>query len=267
MSALIILVTPMPAFSLHDRNPRGLRIAACALFAAVILGGSAVPSAAQDLTDPGLTIYMQNTALVRVTVDQPIPAGEQSLRVEGLPGNLDPASLVVLAPDVTLLGVHGQRNYQSARDGNAVSIVLDLEARASRDGLRLAYLTHGMSWSPSYSMIVAADDASARIDGYATVMNNSGTAYPDADVQLLAGSVNVGGGAMPFAGMMQEAARMSADMAAAPQLSGQAFSGYHLYDVDVPLSLQSGESRRIRLLGAASVPVTREYVLAGGVEY
>lgn len=237
-----------------------------ALVTLLALVASAPPAAAQEITDQGLTVYMQNTALVRATVDRPVQAGESTVRVDGLPGNMDPASLVVLDPEATLLGVHGRRNYQSAEEGNAISLALDLSVDRALDGLRLAYLTRGMSWSPGYTMVVSPDDASAGIDGYATVSNNSGTSYESAAVQLLAGTVNLDGGGTPRPMARQEA--MAADMAAgAPQLSGQAFSGYHIYDVDVPLTLHTGAERRIRLLGAASVPVSREYVLAGEVSY
>lgn len=242
------------------------RLTVGALAALLALAASAPRAAAQEITDQGLTIYMQNTALVRATLDRPVQAGESTVRVDGLPGNMDPASLVVLDPEVTLLGVHGRRNYQSAEEGNAISLALDLSVDRTLDGLRLAYLTRGMSWSPGYTMIVSPDDASAGIDGYATVSNSSGTGYEDAAVQLLAGTVNLQGGATPRPMARQEA--MMADMAAgAPQLSGQAFAGYHLYDVDVPITLHTGAERRIRLMGAGSVPVSREYVLAGQVSY
>lgn len=243
------------------------RLAVGALVTLLALAAGAPRATAQDITDQGLTIYMQNTALVRATVDRPVQAGESTIRVDGLPGNMDPTSLVVLDPEATLLGVHGRRNYQSAEEGNAISLALDLSADRALDGLRLAYLTRGMSWNPSYTMIVSPDDASAGIDGYATVSNNSGTGYEGAAVQLLAGTVNLDGGGTPRPMARQEA--MAADMAAtgAPQISGQAFSGYHLYDVDTPITLLTGAERRIRLLGARSVPVSREYVLPGEVSY
>lgn len=243
---------------------RSVAVAALAVVA-LLATTAAAPATGQQLTDPGLTIYMQNTALVRATVERPVPAGEHTVRVDGLPSNLRPGSLLVLDPEATLLGVHGRRTYQSAEEGNAVSLALDLRVDRALDGLRIAFLTRGMGWSPSYTMVVAPDDASARIDGYATVSNGSGTGYEDADVQLLAGSVDVGGGG-PGPMALQEA-RAAADMAAgAPQLSQQAFSGYHLYDVDVPITLPAGADRRIRLLGAGSVPVSREYVLTGQVD-
>lgn len=249
-------------------TPRVLRgTAAALLVAASALTALAAPAGAQEAPgETGLTIYQQNLALVRAGVDRPLRPGERTVRVDGLPGDLRAASLLVLNPEVTLLGVHGRRNYQAEEGGGAVSLGLDLRVDRPQETLRLAYLTGGMSWSPSYAMVVARDDRSARIDGYATVSNNSGTTFRDASVQLLAGTVNLsgGGGARPRAMEMRAAADAAAQ---APSISGQAFSGYHLYDVDVPLTLHPGTSRRIRLLGASEVPVTREYVMRGQVQY
>lgn len=241
---------------------RGL--AAC--LAVAVLAATAVPAGAQEADRPGLTIYMQNLALVRSEVDRPVPAGESTVRVDDLPGNIDLTSLMVLDPAVTLLGVHGQRSYQAAGRGSAISLALDLRAERAVDGLRIAYLTGGVGWGASYAMVVGTEDRSARIDGYATVTNNSGTGYEDASVQLLAGTVNVEGGGRRH--VMMDQLRVSAEMAvAAPQLSGEPFSGFHLYEVDAPLTLEQGDSHRIRLMGADEVRVEREYVLPGQVNF
>lgn len=249
-------------------TPPALSAGLAGLLAVAVAGlaGTAPPAAAQEPVDPGLTIYMQNTALVRATVDRPVAAGESTVRVEGLPANLEPASLVVLDPGVTLLGIHGRRSYRSAGEGDAVSLALDLRSERALEGLRIAYLTRGMNWSPDYTMVVDPGDASARIDGYAAISNGTGTDYRDADVQLLAGTVNVEQGGTPRPVALAEM-RMTADAAAAPQASREAFAGYHLYDVDAPLTLHAGDARRIRLLGAASVPVEREHVLVGQVDH
>lgn len=234
--------------------------------AALVLPALALPLSAQEsASGPGLTIYMQNLALVRTEVDRPVPAGEHTVRVDGLPSNIDAASLLVHEPGVTLLGVHDRRSYQSAGEGSAISLALDLAVERPVDGLRLAYLTRGLGWDASYAMVVAPDDRSAGFDGYATLSNSSGTGFESATVQLLAGTVNLeGGGGMPMDQQMMRAAE-AASMA--PGTSREAFSGYHLYEVDTPLDLPAGDSRRIRLLGADSVPVSREYVLPGQVAF
>lgn len=236
-----------------------------AVAVALAAAAGAEPVLAQEEpADPGLTIYMQNTALVRATVERPIRTGEQTVRVDGLPANIDLASLVVLDPGLTLLGVHGRRTYQSAGRGNAISLALDVRAASAMDGFRIAFLTGGIGWDASYAMHVATDDRTARIGGYATIDNGAGADFVDAEVQLLAGTVNVEGGGRyrPMAEM-----RMADAAVQAPSVSREAFAGYHLYDVDVPLTLESGDTRRIRLMGADDVPVDREYVLAGQVNH
>lgn len=249
-------------------SSRARALAACLAVACLAVAGlaaTAVPAGAQEASDPALTIYMQNLALVRAEVDRPVPAGESTVRVDGLPGDADLTSLMVLDPAVTLLGVHGRRSYQTAGRGSAISLALDLRAERAVEGLRIAYLTGGIGWGASYAMVVGTDDRSARIDGYATITNNSGTGYEHAAVQLLAGTVNVeGGGRRPV--MMDQLRVSTFEMApAAPQLSGEPFSGFHLYEVDAPLTLESGDSRRIRLMGADEIRVDREYVLPGQV--
>lgn len=246
-------------------NGRLQRVVGPLALAALLLG-VALPAEAQEPARTGLTIYSQNLALVRVEVDRPVTAGEQTVRVDGLPSNLRASSLLVLDEGVTLLGVHGRRSYQSAGEGGAVSLALDLRVDRPLEALRLAFLTGGMGWNASYSMLVDRDDGSARIDGYATIANNSGTRWEDAAVQLMAGTVNVdGGGGRRGAREMAMVARAAADQA--PSLSREAFSGYHLYDVDVPLTLATGSRHRVRLMGADRVPVTREYVLPGEISY
>ena len=244
-------------------RPRSAPPAALLLLAVLGLAAGGSPVVAQEATDPGLTIYMQNTALVRASLDRPLEAGEHTVRADGLPASVDVSSLLVLDPGVTLLGVHGRRTYQAAGRSNAVSLALDVRVDRPVEGLRIAYLTGGIGWNASYVMQVADDDRSARIGGYATIANNSGTGYESAAVQLLAGTVDLNGGGGAYRPMAEM--RMADAAAQAPSTTRQAFAGYHLYDVDVPLTLPSGAEHRIRLLGADGIPIEREYVLAGQV--
>lgn len=223
------------------------------------------PGTAQEqdaVATTGMTIYGQGTALVRAELDRALGPGEHSVRVEGLPTGIDADSLLVLGPGVTLLGTRGHRTYEGA-EGAGASLLLDLEVADPVDRLELAYLTGGMSWSASYAMIVADDDGSARIDGYATLDNGSGTTYRDARVQLLAGDIQLqgGSGGREVRRFRAEGAMVMAD--AAPRLEGEGFAGYQLYTLTRPVTLRAGDTRRVRLTGAADVPVEREIVSVG----
>ena len=96
----------------------------------------------------------------------------------------------MLNPGAVLQGVRGYRTYE---DGSAVgaSLVVDIKLSEPVQTLRIAYLAGGIDWSASYTMQVAPDQRSARIDGYASISNGSGGRFTDAEVQLLAGDVNV----------------------------------------------------------------------------
>ncbi len=215
---------------------------------------------------PSLTVYSGNIALVRRDVPRVLSSGTQTVRIDGLPTNLDPSSLVVLNGEITLLGAHGFRSYQDVASGPGASIDLDLDVASRVETLQLAFLTAGLSWSANYSMVVARDDQSARVEGYATVSNNSGAAYSDAEFQLLAGTIRQGGGARYEADAIG-GLRAFESAAQAPQMQQAAFGDYHVYTLSTPISLRSGESRRIRLMGAATAKTEKLYTLSQAVNY
>ncbi|UCF21211.1 MAG: hypothetical protein JSU87_07450 [Gemmatimonadota bacterium] len=239
------------------------------VFLAAILPAAMAADSGQDFAsgqpDTSLTIYTGNFALVRKQIERVLPAGAHTVRIDDLPATIDPASMTVLDAEVTLLGSHGFRSYQDSGAGPGASLDLDIEVEKEVRGLSLAYLTTGVSWSADYSLIVARDDATARLDGFASIVNGSGTSYDETEVQLLAGTVQREGrfGVDDF-----RFERSVAEMGAAgPGAEEAAFGDYHLYTVSRPLSLRAGESRRIRLLGASSIAMRKEYVFSHQIDY
>lgn len=239
---------------------------------ALAVAASAAPLAAPDggrradVAGPSLTVYSGNLALVRHRLERPLSTGSHTIRVDGLPTNMDPSSLWVLNDGVTLLGTRGFRSYQDAASGAGASLDLDLEVKAPVDGLSLAFLTTGLSWSADYAFVIARSDVRARVDGYATIVNGSGATYAGAEVQLLAGAIQQGQGARYDLASFRAAGAVS-DALAAPELQEMAFGDYHLYTVSTPLSLRTGESRRIRLVGAASVATEKQYTFRNSLAY
>ena len=57
--------------------------------------------------------------------------------------------------------------------------------------VEVSYFTSGISWNADYVMITNPDETQAAFDGYVTVTNNSGEDYPDAQVRLVVGVVNL----------------------------------------------------------------------------
>src|SRR5580658_1461023 len=61
----------------------------------------------------------------------------------------------------------------------------------SAQRVEATYLTNDMNWNADYVLTVARDDKTADLNGWVTIMNNSGTAYRNARLQLVAGDLNM----------------------------------------------------------------------------
>jgi hypothetical protein len=57
--------------------------------------------------------------------------------------------------------------------------------------VEVSYFTSGISWNADYVMITNAAEVQASLDGYVTVVNNSGEDYEGAQVRLVVGVVNL----------------------------------------------------------------------------
>lgn len=147
------------------------------------------------------------------------------------------------------------------RDRPTLSVLLDAAGDASgKRALELSYLSGGLSWSADYVANLSADGSRLDLSGWVTLTNKSGTAYRDATLQLVAGSINrVRRDEMVRAMAVPMAAKARGD--AAPR--EEALGDNHLYTFERPTSIADNQTKQLALLSAASVPVKREYLLAG----
>jgi hypothetical protein len=144
------------------------------------------------------------------------------------------------------------------------TLVWMLENRgAESQRVEASYLTNNMNWNADYVLTVGRDERSADLDGWVTLVNNSGVAYSNAKLQLVAGQLNRV--EPPMARAMAGAAMLESK-AAAPQFGQEAFSEYHLYTLARRTSIQNNESKQISLLTGSGVPVEK-YLLVEGQQY
>ena len=146
------------------------------------------------------------------------------------------------------------------------TLVISLHSGAEKaQKLELSYLTGGLSWRADYVANLAPDEKTLDLSGWVTLTNQSGAAYPDATLQLVAGDVNrVRQVRMDGLAMMAPAAKA---MERAPQMQEEGLFEYHLYTLDRPTTLASNQTKQVALLSAGSVPVRKEYVLQGQSYY
>jgi hypothetical protein len=134
--------------------------------------------------------------------------------------------------------------------------------RAGQQTLELSYLSGGLSWKADYVAELNANDTALDLNGWVTLTNKSGTAYPNAKLQLVAGDVNRVRDEMRFAAKAQ---RPMAAEAAAPRqdMAQEQLFEYHLYTLQRPTTIADNQSKQVALLGAQGVPVAKELLLQG----
>src|SRR5713226_7886351 len=135
---------------------------------------------------------------------------------------------------------------------------------ARRHRVEASYLTGNISWSADYVLTVGRDDKAADLDGWVTLVNNTGAAFKNAKLQLVAGDLHR---VMQMYNAEAADRAMPAARAAAPQFGQEAFSEYHLYTLGRRTSIFDKESKQISLLTASGVPVEKSYVVEGQQMY
>src|SRR5215831_3207825 len=71
------------------------------------------------------------------------------------------------------------------------TLLMSLENSGShKQQIETSYLAGNLNWNSDYVLTVARDDKNADLDGWVTVVNNSGTAFHNARLQLVAGELN-----------------------------------------------------------------------------
>ncbi len=146
------------------------------------------------------------------------------------------------------------------------TLVTELDSgRAGAQTVELSYLSGGLSWKADYVAELNAKDDALDLNGWVTLTNQSGTTYPKARLQLVAGDVNRVRDEMRLAakaGMMREAAAP-----ASARMQEESLFEYHLYTLQRPTTIADNQTKQVALLSGAGVPVTKELVLQGADYY
>ena len=141
------------------------------------------------------------------------------------------------------------------------TLLMSLENSGSRkQQIEASYLAGNLSWNSDYVLTVGRDDKAADLDGWVTLVNNSGTAFHNARLQLVAGDLNriQAAAAAPMARDMEMAKAMRVE-----QFAQENFSEYHLYALGRKTSVEDKETKQISLLQGSSIPVEKHFVVNG----
>jgi hypothetical protein len=124
-----------------------------------------------------------------------------------------------------------------------------------------SYLANQMNWNADYVLTIGADEKAADLNGWVTITNNSGTAYRNAQLQLVAGQLNRV--YTPTTSTMGMVKAMRADEAAAPQFAQEGLSEYHLYTLGRRTTIQNNETKQISLLYSTGIHFDKVFEVDG----
>ncbi|MDH3320970.1 MAG: DUF4139 domain-containing protein [Betaproteobacteria bacterium] len=218
-----------------------------------------------DLLTPAKLLEKYVGRQVRIVKTHPQTGAESIETATVLAAN---NGVVLKIGDRIETGLPGRIVYDSVPANLRDRPTLVTELASTRSGsqtVELSYLSGGLSWKADYVAELNAKDDGLDLNGWVTLTNRSGTSYPDARLQLVAGDVN----------RVRDELRMAAkvgrmrDVAEAPasQMTQESLFEYHLYTLQRPTTISDNQSKQVALLGAAGVPVTKELVLQGNDYY
>ena len=136
--------------------------------------------------------------------------------------------------------------------------------KAGPQEAQVTYQTDQITWRADYNVVVNKEETAADIGAWVTVMNQSGAAYPEAKLKLIAGDVhrvkppeegyakrNSGGGGL-FGG------------GGKPEFVEKSFFEFHLYTLNRLTSLPNNSTKQIELFARkTNISVGKIYVYYG----
>ncbi len=133
--------------------------------------------------------------------------------------------------------------------------------KAGGRDVEISYLTGGLGWQATYNAVTPEKGDRFDLVGWITLNNQSGVAFKDARVKLMAGEVSK---IQPQrARAMLESAVMEKAVSPPPEVTEKAFDEYHLYTLPQPTLLRDREVKQVEFCRGADVPAARLYVYDG----
>jgi len=218
-----------------------------------------------DLLTPAKLLEKYVGRNVRIVRTHPTTGAESIEQATVLAAN---SGVVLKIGDRIETGLPGRIVFDSVPPNlrDRPTLVTELSStRAGAQTVELSYLSGGLAWKADYVAELNAADSALDLNGWVTLTNTSGTAYPNARLQLVAGDVNRVRDEMRLAaknGVMRAEAAMAPRSMAQEQLFE-----YHLYTLQRPTTIADKQTKQVALLGASGVPVAKELVLQGNDYY
>ncbi len=178
-------------------------------------------------------------------------------------------SAVIRSATGGLIMLPGLSKYQITVDelpGGLITrptLLWKIEAdRAGSQNIEMTYQTGGMNWQAEYVAVLKDNDTKLDLNAWVNLTNNSGATFRNANLKLVAGSVNrVRPPSRNY--VYEEGFAVMAAKTADSQFESGGLFEYHMYTLQRPTDLMQNESKQIALFDAAGIPVVKRYRYLG----
>ncbi len=211
-----------------------------------------------DLVDMGalLTRYLDETVFI-TAADGTVYSGEL------LSGRHGEAILRTSAGEIVVLRLYDARDirFPALPDGLITRPTLQWLLRSATGGehqVEITYLAGGMNWTADYNLLLSAGETSLELVGWVTLDNQSGRAFDDARLKLVAGDVH----RIQPEPVIAEARAIAFDMAEeqAETVEQRELFEYQLYEVARPVSIKDNETKQIEFVSGGDIAAATFYV-------
>jgi len=227
-----------------------------------------------SLSAAGLSVVEQNFDYDLLTPDKLMEkaVGQQVKIVRTNPGDgkeTTETATVLAANEGVVLKI-GDRVEVLRDDGVPTRVIFDkvpetLRARptlsvtveADKAGARpttLSYLTTGLSWKADYVAMFDETRGALDLQGWITLGNQSGTAFVDAETQLVAGSVNTLASNSEY-----RPPRPALQAAGTESGTGERVADYYLYPLPHRTTIAANQNKQVGFLSAQGVAAKKVY--------
>lgn len=131
---------------------------------------------------------------------------------------------------------------------------------AGEQQIELTYLAGGMNWAADYNVLLGTDESSLDINGWVTLNNNSGRAFDNAQLKLVAGELNRIQPDAPVARAQAMEMDMADDFAGAAPVEQRELFEYQLYEIGRPVTVGNNETKQIEFVTSVDVQATTFFV-------
>jgi hypothetical protein len=128
--------------------------------------------------------------------------------------------------------------------------------------VEVSYLTQNLNWSADYVLVVNEQDTAAALQGWVTLVNQSGASYRNAELKLVAGDVNRVQPQRAF-DMKRKAAESMAAPTGGAGFTEQGLFEYHMYTLGRPTTVLQNEQKQVSLLEADGIQIAKKLIFYG----